>query len=278
MDLAKKLRIPSKGVTFGESGLHGIKPDDTPSAKDREGAEEKTAENIKAIRELQFQVFTEGKQSLLIILQAPDAAGKDGLIRKVLGQMNPQGCVTHGFKKPTDEELAHDFLWRVHARTPQRGQVTIFNRSHYEDVLVVRVQELVPPAVWKERFDHINAFEKLLTDNGTTIIKFYLHISREEQLERFKARLDDPWRHWKLNAGDYAERKRWMDYHEAYLDVFRKCNPDSAPWYVIPADRKWYRDFAVSEITKKVLEKMNPQPPQPQVDLEEIRALYEAAK
>ena len=273
MDLIKKLRIPAKE----KFDFDAIPCDASFGTNDREEAEKQTEENIRVMRELQFRLFFEGRQSLLVVLQAPDAAGQDGLIRKVLGRMNPQGCATDPCKKPTEIELSHDFLWRVHAVVPAAGQVAIFNRSQYEDVLVVRVHELVPKEVWSKRYALINSFEQLLHDAKTTIIKLYLHISLVEQLERFKDRLNDPSRHWKLNPGDYTERERWDDYREAYRDVFNKCNADHAPWYVIPANRKWYRDFAVSEIMRKTLEKMDPQLPPVTVDLEEMRRLYAAA-
>jgi len=236
-----------------------------------------TAAANREIRDLQYRMYTEGKQSLLVVLQAPDAAGKDGLIRKVLGQMNPQGCRTYPFKVPSTLERAHDFLWRVHQCAPAAGQVSVFNRSHYEDVLVVRVADLAPKSVWKQRYELINDFEKLLAHRGTRVIKFYLHISSEEQLERFKSRLDDPTKHWKLNAGDYDARSQWKDYQEAYEDVFQKCNSDDSPWHVIPADKKWYRDASVAAIVRHTLREMDPQLPTPDADLDEIRRHYEAA-
>lgn len=245
--------------------------------KDKEDAQATTAKNIRTMRELQYRMFVEEKQSLLIVLQAPDAAGKDGLIRKVLGQMNPQGCRTYPFKVPSKNELAHDFLWRIHQCTPANGKVSIFNRSHYEDVLVVRVLDIVPKSIWKQRFELINDFERNLEANGTRVLKFYLHISPEEQLERFKKRLDNPEKHWKLNPGDYQSRSHWDDYRGAYEDAFEKCSTDSAPWYVIPADHKWYRDAAVSSIVAGALSDMNPQFPKVDVDLDEIRRLYEQA-
>ncbi|TWT96496.1 PPK2 family polyphosphate kinase [Neorhodopirellula pilleata] len=234
-----------------------------------------THQAVEDIRNLQYRMFTEAKQSLLIVLQAPDAAGKDGLIRKVLGQMNPQGCRTYPFKVPNSEELAHDFLWRIHACTPAAGKVSIFNRSHYEDVLVVRVENIVPKSVWKERFELINDFEKLLVHRGTRILKFYLHISHEEQLERFKKRLDDPTKHWKLNAGDYDARDKAAAYREAYEDVFEKCHSKDSPWHIIPADKKWYRDASVAAIVRQTLQEMDPQLPSIDADLDEIRRLYE---
>jgi PPK2 family polyphosphate:nucleotide phosphotransferase len=241
----------------------------------KEDAKKYTHTSVEKMRELQYRLFVEGKQSLLIVLQAPDAAGKDGLIRKVLGQMNPQGCHTYPFKAPTEEERSHDFLWRIHKCAPAAGQVAIFNRSHYEDVLVVRVNQLAPEKVWKKRYAMINQFEELLAESGTTILKLYLHISHEEQLERFKSRLDDPTKHWKLNAGDYDSRDKDAAYEKAYEDVFAKCNFSHAPWYVIPADQKWYRDAAVAGIVANTLKKMNPQLPEVSVDVEHIRSLYE---
>jgi PPK2 family polyphosphate:nucleotide phosphotransferase len=246
--------------------------------KNKEDAEAFTADAIEKIGRLQYRLFVENKQSLLIVLQAPDAAGKDGVIRKVLGKMNPQGCQTHSFKAPSEFELSHDFLFRVHACAPSTGQVCIFNRSHYEDVLVVRVEELVPPNVWQKRYDHINAFESLLADRGTEIIKIFLHISPEEQLERFGARLREPDKHWKLNPGDYAARAKWNDYRRAYEDALEKCSREHAPWFVIPADNKWYRDAAAAGILLETLEKMDPKLPSVDVDLNEMQRLYEAAK
>ncbi|MEO1617331.1 MAG: polyphosphate kinase 2 family protein [Planctomycetota bacterium] len=239
---------------------------------------EATQRNVEAILEYQYRMFVEEKQSLLIVLQAPDAAGKDGLIRKVLGKMNPQGCRTYPFKVPSSRERAHDFLWRIHRCTPARGKVSIFNRSHYEDVLVVRVEDLVPASVWKKRFEIINEFERNLHYNGTRILKFYLHISPEEQLERFYKRLENPAKHWKLNPGDYTARDKWSAYQEAYEEVFERCSTKESPWYVVPADHKWYRDAVVSEIVARTLKDMDPQFPPVNVDLDEIKRLYEEAK
>jgi PPK2 family polyphosphate:nucleotide phosphotransferase len=243
----------------------------------KDDAKKFTSEAVDRMRELQYRLFVENKQSLLVVLQAPDAAGKDGLIRKVLGRMNPQGCRTYPFKAPSENELAHDFLYRIHPCVPGAGQVSVFNRSHYEDVLVVRVEKLVPMKVWQRRYEHINAFESLLADRGTVIVKIFLHISPEEQLARFGERLNDPEKHWKLNAGDYAARDNWNDYRKAYEDAIKKCSTPHAPWYVIPADNKWYRDAAVAGIMMQTLEKMNPQMPKVNVDLAELRQLYEKA-
>ncbi len=255
--------------------LKSIKTKETGPFDGKADAQAFTAEMVDKIRELQYRMYVEHQQSLLIVLQAPDAAGKDGLIRKVLGQMNPQGCRTYPFKAPSKEELAHDFLWRVHKCTPGKGKVSIFNRSHYEDVLVVRVEDLVPKKVWSQRYEIINDFESALVASGTRILKFYLHISPEEQLERFKKRLDNPEKHWKLNPGDYAARDRWNDYRKAYEDAISKCCKKNAPWFVIPADHKWYRDASVAGIVYQTLKEMDPQMPKPDVDLEEIQMLYE---
>ncbi len=271
MNFSKLHRIePGKRVNLAKIDTRAQGPFES-----KDEAVKYTHETIKRMRDLQYKLFVEGKRSLLIVLQAPDAAGKDGLIRKVLGQMNPQGCHTHPFKVPTEEERSHDFLWRIHKCTPPAGKVAIFNRSHYEDVLVVRVEKLVADKVWRKRYATINHFEELLADSGTMILKFFLHISQEEQLERFKARLDEPEKHWKLNAGDYAARDKWDAYRKAYEDAFSKCNPLHAPWHVIPADRKWYRDAAVAGIVTETLEAMNPQLPPITADLEEMRRLYE---
>ncbi len=271
MDFIKEHRIkPGKSIK-----LKSIDTKQSGPFKSKSEAEAFTAETVEKLRELQYGMFVEQKQSLLIVLQAPDAAGKDGLIRKVLGQMNPQGCRTYPFKVPSSEEAAHDFLWRIHQCTPGKGKVSIFNRSHYEDVLVVRVENIVPKSVWGQRYELINSFEKNLNAAGTRILKFYLHISRREQLERFKKRLDDPKKHWKLNAGDYAAREKWNDYQRAYEDAIKECNTTGSPWHVIPADNKWYRDASVAGIVHETLNEMDPQMPPVEVDLEEIRALYQ---
>ncbi len=222
------------------------------------------------LEELQELLYAEGKHKVLIVLQAMDSGGKDGTIRHVFDGTNPQGVKVASFKKPTDEELAHDYLWRVHRHAPASGEITIFNRSHYEDVLVVRVHDLVPPEVWGRRYDHINAFEKLLADEGTTIVKFYLHISKEEQKERLQARLDEPHKRWKFAKGDLAERARWDDYTEAFEAAISKTSTEWAPWYVIPADRKWYRNLVISKILVETLEALDMRYPDPEEDLEGI--------
>ena len=242
---------------------------------------EKALAKSEALREkmsdLQQKLFAERKRSLLICLQALDAGGKDGVIKHVIGSMNPEGCRVANFKEPSQEELAHDFLWRIEAQMPKRGEIGIFNRSHYEDVLVVRVHNLVPKAVWSQRYAAINDFERRHAENGTAILKFFLHISKDEQLKRFEQRLDDPAKRWKISEADYAEREYWDDYERAYSDVFARCNTEQAPWFVIPADHKWFRDLAVSEIIVHTLESMNIQVPKPTVDIEEIRREYHSA-
>jgi PPK2 family polyphosphate:nucleotide phosphotransferase len=230
-----------------------------------------------AMDALQFQLHAEGKQSLLICLQAPDAGGKDGVVRHVIGAMNPQGCRVQGFKQPTALELAHDFLWRIERKAPRRGEVVIFNRSQYEDVLIVRVHDLVPKKVWSERYEQINDWEKRLVDNGTHILKFFLHVSKEEQLERFKKRLDEPDKHWKISEADYKERKFWDAYESAYEDLLCKCSTKHAPWFVIPSDRKWFRDLAISNIIVDTMQDLGIKIPKPTVDIAEIRRKYHTA-
>lgn len=222
------------------------------------------------IEEWQEKLYAESKQSLLIVLQATDTGGKDGTIEAVFEGVNPQGCNVASFKAPSSEELSHDFLWRIHKQAPAKGMITIFNRSHYEDVLVVRVKELVPEVVWRERYQTINDFERLLWLNGTRILKFYLHISKAEQKERLQARLDDPTKHWKFNAADLTERQLWDQYQAAFEDAISFCSTPYAPWYVIPANKKWYRNVVVSRIIADTLEAMNPQFPPSLPDLKDI--------
>ena len=231
-------------------------------------------ERLRALQEL---LYADGRHSLLICLQAMDTAGKDGVINHVLGAMNPQGCRVAHFRHPSAEEAAHDFLWRAHRDAPARGEVVIFNRSHYEDVLVVRVHKLVSRAVWTERYARINEFERALADDGVVILKFYLHISSAEQIARFKARLEDPSKHWKITASDYTERKFWPQYRRAYEDALSRCSTEYAPWYVIPGNHKWYRNLAVARIVVERLEAMNLRYPAPAVDLAEIRRKYHSA-
>jgi PPK2 family polyphosphate:nucleotide phosphotransferase len=219
---------------------------------------------------LQDRLYAESSQALLVVLQAMDAGGKDGTVKHVFGGVNPQGVSVTSFKVPTPEELAHDFLWRIHANVPRHGYIGIFNRSHYEDVLVARVHELVPEKVWRRRYGHINHFEALLNDAGVRVVKLCLHISREEQAERLQARLDDPTKRWKFNPGDLAERERWDDYLAAYEEAIRETSTEHAPWYVVPADRKWFRNWAVSRIVLETLADMDPQYPPPAEGLDGI--------
>jgi len=246
----------------------------TDGLESRQQAQSELEVEIEHLRRLQYLLYAEGRRSLLICLQGRDAAGKDGTIRHVLGAMNPQGCTVTAFKVPSAEEAAHDFLWRYHQAAPARGRVAVFNRSHYEDVLVVRVHNLVPKDVWAERYELINDFERQLHHNGTHILKFYLHIDAEEQIERFKARLDDPDRHWKISDSDYSERPYWDAYTEAFEDALGKCSTKHAPWYVIPANRKWFRNLAIARIIRETLESLDMRFPEPTVDIGEIKRKY----
>ena len=231
----------------------------------------------RRMHELQFKLYAEGKHSLLICLQAPDAGGKDGVVQHVIDAMNPQSCRVVGFKQPSREESAHDFLWRIEKETPKRGEVVIFNRSHYEDVLVVRVHNLVPKKTWSKRYEEINDFEKRLVASGTRILKFFLHISKEEQLERFKQRLEDPTRQWKISEADYLEREYWKEYQAAYEDAINRCTTDEAPWFVIPSNHKWFRNLAISHIIVGAMEDLKMTFPEPTVNIAEIRKKYHQA-
>ncbi len=222
------------------------------------------------LEQLQELLYAEGKNRLLVVLQAMDAGGKDGTIRNVFEHVNPQGVKVASFKAPTARELAQDYLWRVHEHTPAKGQITIFNRSHYEDVLVVRVKGFAPKGVWSKRYDHINAFEKLLADEGTTILKFFLHISLDEQKERLQARLDEPDKRWKFSKGDLEDRKLWPEYMKAFEDVLGKTSTDWAPWYIVPANRKWYRNLVISQVVVNTMESLKMEFPQPEEGLEGI--------
>jgi len=235
--------------------------------------------NVCRMDQLQYLLHAEKKHSLLVVLQAPDAGGKDGVIRHLITSMNPAGCRVIGFKQPTPEDLKHDFLWRVHPHVPAKGEVVIFNRSHYEDVLVVRVHQLAPAYKWFMRYDLINDFERfLLVENNTRVLKFFLHISKEEQLARFKRRLEDPARRWKISESDYKEREFWDEYIEAFEDMLHKTSTPYAPWFVIPSNQKWFRDLAVSQIIIRTLEELDMKLPEPVVDIACIRRQYHAAE
>ena len=239
-----------------------IDPGSTPGAPgNRAKTEATTAKLNDELIELQERLWAESKRSLLVVLQALDAGGKDGAIRKVFGGVNPQGCRVTSFKAPSEEEQAHDFLWRVHHAMPRAGEIGIFNRSHYEDVLIVRVHDLVPKAVWSKRYAAIKNFESHLAAEGTTIVKFFLHISAEEQQERFQKRLDSPDKRWKFKPADVAESQHWDEYQEAYEDALSRTSTAAAPWYVVPADHKWYRDFAVLSVLVETLRVMDPRYP-----------------
>jgi PPK2 family polyphosphate:nucleotide phosphotransferase len=243
-----------------------------------EKAQPEIEKHVQRMDKLQYLLYADGNQSLLVVLQALDAAGKDGVIRHVFSGMNPQGTFVFGFKQPSKFEAAHDFLWRAHLRTPGKGEVVIFNRSHYEDVLVVRVHQLVDQSVWSKRYDLINDFETMLSRNGTTILKFFLHISPEEQLARFKQRLDDPSRHWKISDSDYSERELWPKYVEAYEDAIALTSTKRAPWYIIPANHKWFRNLAISQIIADTMGEMGLKLPPTHVDIADIRRKFHTAE
>ena len=236
----------------GKIKLKDFDPEDVAGLKREEG-EKKTARLLEELVELQELLYAARQHSVLVVLQGRDTSGKDGTIRHVAGPLNSQGCAVASFKVPTEEELAHDFLWRVHARTPLAGHIQIFNRSHYEDVLVARVHKLAPEKVWRERYEHINAFERLLSDSSTIILKFYLHISKEEQEERLREREEDPTKAWKLSVGDWKEREHWDAYTTAYEDALNHCSAKHAPWFIVPADKKWFRNLAVAEALRDAL-------------------------
>jgi PPK2 family polyphosphate:nucleotide phosphotransferase len=261
-DLRAALRVrPGTRVDLGK-----VDPGATHGHK-REASATELAVGIDRLTDLQDRIWAEGRHKVLVVLQGIDAAGKDGTVRHVMSAFNPQGCSVTPFKAPSADELAHDYLWRIHRRVPGKGEIVVFNRSHYEDVLVVRVHDLVPKEVWSRRYDEINAFEKLLADEGTTIVKFFLLIDRDEQRARFQARLDDPTKRWKFRTGDLEERKRWDDYVAAFEDMLERCSTDVAPWYVIPANRKWFRNLAVAEILADTLDELKPRYPEPEEDL-----------
>jgi PPK2 family polyphosphate:nucleotide phosphotransferase len=274
MGYAEKFRVPPRK----KMDLDSFDVDFKPKGLSRKEAEEKFQELSDELRDLQHLMYAEDRRSLLVVLQGRDAAGKDGTIRHVFGPMNPQGTRVTSFKVPSKEELAHDFLWRCHRATPKRGTIGIFNRSHYEDVLVVRVHGLVSPEIWSKRYEHINAFERLLADAGTVILKFFLHIDRDEQLERFKKRIDNPKKNWKISDADYSERPYWDAYTEAFEDAIFKCSTDVAPWFVIPANRKWARNLVIADIVADTLRKLDMRFPKPQVDMDEIRRKYHEAE
>ena len=264
MDILKRCRVePGTKVHLSDydpTETFGIEKDDASLTK-----------NVEKLARLQELLYADHRHALLIVLQALDAGGKDGTIRHVMSGVNPQGCEVTSFKAPTPEEKEHDFLWRVHKAVPRLGDIGIFNRSHYEDVLIVRVHKMVPKKVWSARYKQINFFEKMLHANGTTVLKFFLNISKDEQKRRFEARLDEPSKNWKFSAPDLQERRYWDDYMKAFQAVFRKCSTEWAPWYIIPSNDKWFRNYAISEIIVRTLEGLPLKYPKSSVDVSKIK-------
>lgn len=246
-------------------------PADVAAFPDRDAAEARSKDDAKAIDALQDRLFAEGRRALLVVLQGTDTAGKDGTIKHVFGETSPLGVIATSFRAPGEEERAHDFLWRIHKACPARGFIGIFNRSHYEDVLVARVRNLAPADQIEQRYAQINAFEKMLTENGTTVLKFMLHISRKEQGKRLQDRLDEPQSRWKFNPGDIEDRKLWTEYQAAYALMLARCSTEWAPWHVIPSDTKWARNAAIAAIVRATLETMNPQYPKPAWEPKDFR-------
>lgn len=241
--------------------LDAIDPREVDFLGDEDKVRARLAEDAAAIDRLQDRLYAEGKRALLVILQGTDTSGKDGTIRGVFNATGPLGVTVTAFKRPSEEELAHDFLWRVHMAAPRRGTIGIFNRSHYEDVLVGRVRNLAPKEAIEDRYRSINDFERLLTDNGTVVLKFMLHISKAEQAERLQERLDEPEKNWKFNAGDLEDRKLWSAFKKAYETALSRCSTEHAPWHIVPADRKWARNAIVAAIVRDTLETMDPRYP-----------------
>lgn len=250
--------------------LKDYDPNDTGPFRDKDDALEDLEKDRLKLIDLQEQLYAEKKRSLLLVLQGMDTSGKDGTIHHVMSGVNPQGVQVTGFDVPSPNELAHDYLWRVHQAAPARGRIGIFNRSHYEDVLIVRVHELVPRKVWRTRYQQINDFERMLSESGTTVLKCFLYIDKDEQKQRLQERLDIPQKNWKFQIGDLAERKLWNAYMQVYEDALSKCSTGSAPWIVVPANRKWYRNFVVMRAVVETLEQMNPQYPPPAPGLDKI--------
>jgi len=249
---------PGKKLTLSKHN-----PNDTGKFKDKDDAKDDAEKNLKRLDELQEVLYAQSKFAILIVFQAMDAGGKDGAIEHIFSGLNPQGCSVTSFKVPSHLELAHDYLWRYHMAAPKKGMIGIFNRSHYESVLVERVREIVPKKVWSKRYDQINDFEQMLAAEDTIILKFYLNISKDEQKERLQARLDDPLKNWKFNPGDLEERKRWDDYMDAFQDALEKCSTEAAPWYIIPSNKKWFRNWAISDIIARTLKELPLKVPEP---------------
>ncbi|MEZ6115815.1 MAG: polyphosphate kinase 2 family protein [Pirellulaceae bacterium] len=253
-----------------EIRIRDISPDGKEFYADRKKAEKEFKDVRDELINLQNKFYADGRHKLLVVLQAMDAGGKDSTIRKVFKGVNPQGVAVASFKAPSKNELAHDFLWRIHQKVPPAGMIGVFNRSHYEDVLVVRVDQLVPEAVWRPRYQMINDFERLLTSTGTTILKFFLHISKDEQRQRFQDRLDDPEKHWKFDSADLEKRKKWETYQDAFEEMLNECTTEHAPWFVIPANQKWYRNLVITKAIVDTINKMGPEYPPEESGLEQL--------
>lgn len=266
-NFSKELRVkPGKDIK-----LKNFDPDETLGWDKGDKTAASLAKTLHTLDRLQYLLYAEKKHALLVVFQGLDAAGKDGTIRSVMSGINPQGCQVTSFKVPSALESAHDFLWRIHKAVPSYGDIGIFNRSHYEDVLVVRVHRLVPDKVWEDRYAQINRFEKLLEENNIKILKFFLHISKEEQKKRFLERIDDPDKRWKISDADFHERKYWDDYIKAYEEALSRCSTDHSPWFVIPANKKWFRNLAVSHILVEALEDMKMKFPPPMIDVSKLK-------
>ena len=263
---ADKLR-----VTGGES--FSLKQHDPAKTFDvsKRKAEKDVEGHVKQLAELHELLYAENKRALLIVLQGMDASGKDGTIRHVMSGVNPQGCTVTSFKQPSTKELQHDFLWRIHAAVPEKGSIGIFNRSHYEDVLVVRVHRLVAKQIWQARYEQINAFERILVENDVCMLKFFLHISREEQEKRFQQRIEDPQKNWKISPADFREREYWDEYQKAYEDAIAKCSSKEAPWHIIPSDHKWFRNYCVSHIVLRTLQSFHMRYPKANPDVTGVK-------
>jgi PPK2 family polyphosphate:nucleotide phosphotransferase len=258
---------PGEELTLAE-----LDTSDTASYDEAGEARDELAGLVEQIAELQARLYAEEQRSLLVVLQGIDAAGKDSTVKHVFSGTNPQGVRVYSFKEPSNEEAAHDFLWRYHQHTPGQGMIHVFNRSHYEDVLVVRVKQLVEEERWRSRYESINDFERILAREGTTILKFFLHISKDAQLERFRERLEREDKHYKFSANDVRERRSWDAYQQAYEDALRTTSTEWAPWYVIPSDHKWFRNLAVGRIVASTLHQLDPRWPPPEEDLERFAA------
>ncbi len=267
INFGRKLIVPLRK----KIKITNYNPDQTFELEKNEQVKKTLDENVKELIRLQQVLYAENKSALLIVLQGMDTSGKDGTIKHVMSGMNPLGCQVTSFKAPTDEELDHDFLWRIHKNIPPKGNVGIFNRSHYEDVLAVRVLNLVPQNIWKARYEQINNFEQSLFENNVQILKFFLHISKEEQKERLIERLKDPTKNWKFSAADLEARKQWDEYMRAYEDVLNKCNTKCAPWFIIPANNKWFRNLAISQIVIEKLKNLKMKLPKSSLDLSKIK-------